>query len=131
MGGAHDSRSLDNSAIRRAATTGCLRVTDAIDDARIDRRQTIDAGNAAIAELVATVEAVGAATLDDDPPASDWLNDWRRLAEARAEFADNLTNVETEPFVAPATDGGSPITERMADVAPTECERAVQLAAAP
>ena len=131
MGGAHDSRSLDNSAIRQAATTGCLRVTDAIDDARIDRRQTIDAGNAAIADLVATVEAVGAATLDDDPPASDWLNDWRRLAEARTLFADNLADAETESFVAPETDDGYPIAERMMEVAPTECERAVQLAAAP
>ena len=93
--------------------------------------QRIDSGNAAILQLVSTMEALGASTLEDDPPATEWIEDWRRLARARTEFAKTLSDGNAHSFSIPQTDDGYPITNRMTSVAPVECERAVELAVQP
>jgi hypothetical protein len=130
-GNAHDSRSLDDGSIRAAAASGCVTVTQALNETGADRIQRIDVGNAAILQLVSTMEALGASTLKDDPPATEWIEDWRRLTKARTEFATILSDGKAHPFPIPLTDDGYPITIRMTDVAPVECERAVELAAQP
>lgn len=131
MGDAHDARSLDDDRIWEAATTGCREVTSALDQAHTDRLSRITTGNAAIAALVTGVEELGEDTLSDDEPALDWVNDWRALAAARAELGDHLIEGTTAPFRVPETDDGYPITDRMIDVSPPECESAVNSASQP
>jgi hypothetical protein len=82
-------------------------------------------------QLVSRLEGLGASKLDDDPPATEWIKDWRRLTDARTEFATILSDGKPHAFSIPETDDGYPITIRMTDVAPLECERAVELASQP
>ena len=124
-------RSMAIRYLTAAAASGCGAVTRALNETGGDRIQRIDTGNAAILQLVSTMEDLGASKLDDDPPATEWIKDWRRLTEARAEFATILSDGKPHPFSIPQTDDGYPITIRMTDVAPLECERAVELASQP
>ena len=130
-GGAHDSRSLDDGSIRATAASGCATVSNALNETGADRIKRIDKGNAAILQLVSTMDALGASKLKDDPPATEWIVDWRRLMQARTDFATTLSDGKPNPFSIPQTDDGYPITVRMTDVAPVECERAVELASQP
>lgn len=130
-GEAHDYRRLDDAQIRDAAAAGCLGVTQALSRESGDRQERIVGGNAAIDELVRGVEELGTRTLADDEPALDWIADWKHLAEARAAFADRLAGGSTAQFQIPQTADGFPITQRMIDVAPAECQQAVTLAAQP
>ncbi|MFN0026938.1 MAG: hypothetical protein ACKV2O_07125 [Acidimicrobiales bacterium] len=130
-GYAHDHRSLDDDAIVKAATSGCRAVNQAFDGAGLDRLERIAAGNTGIAQLIATMEDLGESKLRDDPPAAQWVEDWRRLALARSALAQRLAATEDEAFVIPLTDDGYPITRRMASVAPLECDRAVELSSQP
>jgi hypothetical protein len=130
-GNAHDGRSLDDAAIIQAATAGCLAVTNALEQPGSDRLQGITAGNAAIRRLIARMEAAGTQRLQDDSPAVDWVADWQRLHDARADFAGRLTNTGVGVFAIPQTDDGFPISQRLTDVAPSECARAVQLSVKP
>ena len=133
-GEAHDAFGLNDTSIRDAAAAGCLGLTQALSDTTGDRPVRIAHGNVAIAELIAGMEVLGPQTLRDDKPALDWINDWQRLINARTTFANGITTgdiAEGEVFVVPLTDDGFPITERTSDVAPVECERAVELAPEP
>lgn len=134
-GEAHDHRSLDDPLIVEAAARGCGRLATLLADADGDGDDVelrVAAGNAAIATLVDDVEALGRERLADDDPALDWIADWQRLAEARAAFAQASAGGDANAavFEAPTTDG-FPITERMIEVAPEPCERAVRLASQP
>lgn len=128
---AHDFRSLDDTRIEDAAAAGCLGVTQALSDASGDREARIANGNAAIDELVRGLEKLDASTLADDDPALEWVADWKRLAVARDAYADRLVENRTAQFQIPQTDDGFPITQRMIDVSPPECEQAVTLASQP
>lgn len=129
-GSAHDARSLDDEEIRRRATTSCLELASVLESRTLDRVADIRAGNTAIHALVDDLEGLGEDTLADDPPAVDWIGDWKQLASSREAFAEALQGGASARFAVPTTDG-YPITERMTDVAPEECSRTVQLASMP
>jgi hypothetical protein len=128
---AHDAFSLDDEAIRGVASTSCSTLTSVLERRSADRVADIRDGNAAIQVHVDAMETLDHDTLANDKPALDWINDWKRLASSRAAFAEALRGGSTAAsFDVPTTDG-YPITERMADVAPEECARAIELAAIP
>lgn len=130
-GEAHDARSLDDARIREAAATGCSGITQALNGAGADRQERIVAGNVAIDELVRGIEELDRSVLADDEPALDWVADWERLATEREAFGERLAGNSAARFKIPETDDGYPITQRLIDVAPPECERAVTLASQP
>lgn len=130
-GEAHDIFSLDDERIWAAAASGCSKVAGALDAGSASRQEAILAGNEAIGDLINGMEAVGHDRLASDPPALDWIEDWRHLAAERAAFAAALADDPGATFPVPQTDDGHPISGRMADVAPPECGAAVERAAAP
>jgi len=130
-GEAHDVFALDDDVVRGAAASACLAVSQALDQAGPDRVRRIAEGNVAIGGLVDAMEALGEPRLEEDRPAIDWIRDWEALAEARAEYSKVLVAGGDEPFLSPQTDDGYPITTRMVEVAPEQCERAVLLASQP
>jgi len=132
MGKAEDVLSLDDSQIRASAVRACTTVTERIDSATGSRSQRIEIGNGAILQLIADMNAVGAKRLNADKPAGNWIADWQLLAGARRTFA-TLTLGTSDPtavFEVP-TFKGHPVTERMTNVSPQECAKAIALAASP
>lgn len=125
---------VDRPDVTDAAGTACAAATVALLDAIADEeshRARIADGNAAIDELVASMEALGDDTLADDRPAVSWLEDRRSLEAARSSYADEVTGRPAATFAVPQTQDGYPITGRMTDASPSECEQTIELAAHP
>lgn len=130
-GDAHDVLSLDDVAIRDAASNACAALVPVLTSEGTSRIDAIRAGNQAIEDLVVSMNALGHERLAADRPALDWIVDWESLATERKAFADRLEAGSTSPFEVPMTDDGYPITKRMKNVAPFECTDAVDAAAGP
>lgn|GEM_PF-5051431 len=117
-GNRDDATWIDDDDLWYAAEAGCEEVTRALEASPGD----VAGGNEAIDGLVAQVQGVGQDAIDDDAPVAAWLADWESLKAARAATADG------SPFVEPRTSGGDPVSERMIDLSPDACARAVTLA---
>jgi hypothetical protein len=71
--------------------------------------------NAVFDQMIATIDAVEPTDKDAAEALDKWLDDWRALIVARADFADDLADDGTARLRIPAvsTGGLEPITERM------------------
>lgn len=127
-GEAHDHFALDDPTIRNTATSACLVLSSVLERSTGADADAIRAGNEGISELVVTMNGIDRNTLEEDEPALDWIADWEQLAVQREAFAEALEDGREAVFEIPQTADEYPISKRMADVAPIECDRAVQRA---
>lgn len=121
---------LDDPPVTDRAAAACRTLQDAVADvAPGPPSDTIRAEDAAIDDLVASMEQLGDRRLHGDDPAEAWVADWRMLRDLRERYADELAAGHDAAFVLPTVDG-IPITSRMRDPG-VECPVAVALGSPP
>lgn len=81
-----------------------------------DQARTIRSQNRAVEVMVRSVRSANAKEIRDDRPAEQWLDDWERLVEARADYARELLDDPRATLEVPLDPDGDEITERMNDV---------------
>jgi hypothetical protein len=80
-----------------------------------DNVELVRRENAIFDAMVTDIDAVEPVNPDSADALDEWLEDWRDLVAARAEFADDLATDGTARLRTPAVSSGAlePVTERM------------------
>ena len=121
---------IDDPAVSEPASRACDTLAAAV--AALPPGPTVGVvrgQDAAIRDLIETMEALGTKRLKGDDPAVDWVADWRTLLRLREAYADQLEARNQPTLDLPKVDG-IPINERMSDPG-LSCPVATQLAAPP
>ena len=116
----HDRLELiDRPDVVQRAERGCARMTAALHAVNgpdsAGGAEEIRRENAIIDAFIASVRGLGREALDDDRPSEAWLDDWQRLRDLRAAFAQEVADGSATAPAIP-TEDGEPITRRMNDV---------------
>ena len=84
-----------------------------------DNLARIEVEDAIFNEMLVAVDAIQPDSVDAARALDAWVNDWRALLEARAEFAADLADDGTARLRVPAVSAGSvrPISDRMNEYA--------------
>jgi hypothetical protein len=120
---------IDDASLTDTVASQCELMTRTVLSMPLDgtperRADTIRDQNRAVTLMVRQIRAERAEEIRADRPAEEWLRDWDRLVDARAEWARELLSDPNASLELPVDGDGDDITERMDDVwaAESACE---------
>lgn len=127
IGSVRDSPdTLDDATVRAEVARACQELRSSLEDVTVvglreEHRAAVVEQNTALATMIERLRGLDADVRAADRPLDGWLDGWDTLLDARERYAQRLASPGDVRLVPPVAPDGSPLADRLDEVADGAC----------